>query len=64
MSHEITLEQAAERAHQIEIIARMIEQHPHRMDWSEVEAVAALIGELSGSVVIWLGGEMAQRAAK
>ena len=61
MSHEITLEQATEKAHQVEIIARLIESYPHQMPGCEVEAVASLIAKLSGSVVTWLGEEMAQR---
>ncbi len=61
MSHEITLEQAAERAHQVEIIARLMESYPHQLMDCEIEAISALIARLSGSVVTWLGEEMAQR---
>ena len=64
MSHEITLERATECAHQIEIIARMMESYPCGMEDCEVEALASLIARLSGSVVVWLGEEQAQREGK
>ncbi|MES3566728.1 hypothetical protein QDQ61_13125 [Citrobacter freundii] len=61
MSREITLEQAAERAHQTEIICRLIEDYPHRMADSEVSAIATLLKRLSGDVTAWLIEEMADR---
>ena len=64
MSHEITLEQAAERAHQVEIIARLMESYPGHLVDCEIEAITSLIGKLSGSVAAWLGEEMAQRRAE
>lgn len=64
MSHEITLEQAHERAYQVEIIARLMESYPHRMADCDIEALSALIARLSGNVVTWLGEEMAQREGK
>ncbi|EPG2864912.1 hypothetical protein QEG60_003402 [Pluralibacter gergoviae] len=64
MSHEITLEQAAERAHQAEIIARLVEVYPHRMAACEVSAIATLLKRLAGDVTAWLGEEIAQREEK
>ncbi|CCG85428.1 hypothetical protein [Erwinia piriflorinigrans] len=63
MSHEITLEQAAEMAHQSEIIARLIESHPHQMQDCEIIAIVSLLSRLTGSVTAWLIEELAQREA-
>ncbi|MFB5173289.1 hypothetical protein [Erwinia amylovora] len=63
MSHEITLEQAAEMAHQAEIVCRMWEDYPHRMADSEVSAMATLVRRLTGNVAAWLIEEQAQREA-
>ncbi|EOT8810070.1 hypothetical protein ACKXK4_004731 [Escherichia coli] len=54
MSRELTLEQAAERAHQTEIIARLVEDFPHHLADSEVSAIATLLKRLSGDVTAWL----------
>lgn len=64
MSREITLEQAAERAHQTEIICRLIEDHPHRLIDSEISALATLLRRLSGDVTAWLIEEVAEREGK
>ncbi|EKZ6833431.1 TPA: hypothetical protein ACPY23_002432 [Klebsiella oxytoca] len=64
MSHEITLEQAAERAHQTEIICRLVEDHPHRLVDSEISAIATLLRRLSGDVTAWLIEELAEREGK
>ncbi len=64
MSREITLEQAAERAHQTEIICRLIEAHPHRLVDSEISAIATLLRRLSGDVTAWLIEELAEREGK
>lgn len=61
MSHEITLEQAADSAWQVEIIARLMESYPHKMLDCEVAAMASLIAKLSDQAVMWMGEEMAQR---
>lgn len=61
MSHEITLSQAAERAHQAEIICRLLEDCPHHLADSEVSAIATLLKRLSGDVAAWLIEELAQR---
>ncbi|END1364419.1 hypothetical protein ABLL29_004566 [Salmonella enterica subsp. enterica] len=64
MSRELTLEQVAERAHQTEIIARLVEDFPHRLADSEVSAIATLLKRLSGDVASWLIEELAEREAK
>ncbi len=61
MIQEITLEQAAERAHQAEIISRMMESFPHSMADSEVTAIASLLARLTGDVAAWLIEEQTQR---
>jgi hypothetical protein len=64
MSHEITLAQAAERAHQAEIISRLVEDFPHHLAGSEVSAIATLLKRLSGDVAAWLIEEIAQREGR
>ncbi|EHH8804816.1 hypothetical protein J3219_002177 [Escherichia coli] len=64
MSREITLEQAAERARQTEIIARLVEDSPHRLADSEVSAIATLLKRLSGDVAAWLIEGLAEREGK
>ncbi|WP_395240043.1 hypothetical protein [Escherichia coli] len=64
MSREITLEQAAERARQTEIIARLVEDFPRRLADSEVSAIATLLKRLSGDVAAWLIEELAEREGK
>lgn len=61
MSRDITLEQAAERAHQAEIICRLVEDFPHRLVDSEVSAPATLLKRLTGDVAAWLIEELAER---
>lgn len=64
MSREITLEQAAARDHQTEIICRLIEDYPGRLVDSEVSAIAKLLKRLSGDVTAWLIEELADREGK
>ncbi|WON77025.1 hypothetical protein [Serratia sp. UGAL515B_01] len=61
MSQEITLEQAAERAHQAEIVCLMMKHYPGSLVDSEVTAIAALLARLTGDVAAWLIEEEAQR---
>lgn len=61
MSHEITLEQAAERACQAETICRLIESYPKQLQESEIAGMLAILQRLSGDVAAWLMEEMAQR---
>lgn len=58
---EITLEQAAERSHQVEIICRMMESYPDKMDDSEIQAIATLLRRLSGDVYAFLIEEQATK---
>lgn len=64
MSHEITLEQATERATQAEIICRLLEDFPHQLQESETSAIATLLKRLSGDVAAWMIEEQAQRESK
>ncbi len=59
MAHEISLEQAAEKAHQAEIICRMMEVCPNKMDCTEIEALSSLLSTLTGDVCAWLIEEQA-----
>lgn len=63
MAHEITLEKAAEMAYQAELVCRLLESHPDRLEDSEVIAIASLLAKLTGGVCGWLGEEIAQRVA-
>lgn len=64
MSHQISLEQAAERARQAEFICRMMEDHPHRMEECEIISMSALLARLIGNVAAWLDEEKAQQEGK
>lgn len=64
MSHDITLEQAAEMAHQAAVVCAMLEDHPHHMDDCDVAMIAALLKKLTGNVAAWLIEEQAQREGK
>ncbi|MCX7132716.1 hypothetical protein [Aeromonas sp.] len=64
MISEITLEQAAERAQQAEIICRLIEDFPHHLEDSEISAIATLLKRLSGDVAVWLIEEQARQEAQ
>lgn len=64
MSREITLEKAAERALQTEIICRLIEDFPHQLADSEVSAMATLLKRLSGDVTTWFYEELAEREGR
>ena len=55
MAHEISLEQA----HQAEIICRMMEVFPNKMDCTEIEALSSLLRTLTGDVCAWLIEEQA-----
>lgn len=64
MSHEITLEQASEQAHQAEIICKLIESRPGELEGSDVTALATLLARLTGNVAVWLMEEQAQRGKR
>jgi hypothetical protein len=60
MSHEITLAKAVEKAEQAEVVSRLLESYPHRLEDSEVTAIASLLARLTGEVATWLIEEQAQ----
>ncbi|EEY5312115.1 TPA: hypothetical protein ACWK7L_003961 [Escherichia coli] len=51
---EITLHEAAERAHQTEIICRLLEVYPNKITDADISALASLLARLSGSVTSFL----------
>lgn len=57
MSHEITLAQAADKAHQVEVLMTMLFHCTDNLVKSEVEAVARLAASLAGSVAFRLYSE-------
>ena len=61
MAHEITLEKAAESAHQAEIICAMLEVYPNKLVDSEIIAIASLLKRLTGNVAAWLIEEQAEQ---
>lgn len=60
MSRDITLEQAAERASQAEVILMMLESYPHQLEDSELLAIVSLLKRLTGNVAAWLIEEQAE----
>ncbi|HDF2343282.1 TPA: hypothetical protein PC598_002885 [Morganella morganii] len=63
MSTNITLSQAAEQAHQLEIISLMIESYPHKLTDTDITVLASLMVKLSGSVSGFLSQEIAAQEA-
>ena len=61
MSRDITLEQAAERASQAEVILMMLECYPHQLEDSELLAIVSLLKRLTGNVAAWLIEEQAEQ---
>ncbi|EHB6079492.1 hypothetical protein LQE34_RS16540 [Escherichia coli] len=61
MSQEITLQQAAECAHQIEVICALAEDYPGMMTDSESGAIIGLLKRLSGEVCVFLSDEQERR---
>lgn len=59
MSADITIHQAAEKAHQVELINLLIESHPHQLQDSEISALSSLMAKLSGDVCVFLQEEIA-----
>ncbi len=59
MSADITIHQAAEKAHQVELINLLIESYPHRLQASEITALSSLMAKLSGGVAAFLIEEAA-----
>lgn len=54
MSHEISLAQAAEKAHQVEVLMTMLFHCTDNLVESEIQAVAQLAASLAGNVVFRL----------
>lgn len=64
MSSEYSLEKAALQAHQAEIVSKMLEDYPHQMADSEIEAIASLLTRLTGYVTAYLIEELAMKERK
>ncbi|WIF72346.1 hypothetical protein QN092_00125 [Proteus vulgaris] len=65
MSANITLQQAAEQAHQLEIISLMIESYPNKFTDGDFIALASLMAKLSGDLAVFIQEEItAQEATK
>ncbi|EPR9858984.1 hypothetical protein ACVBBZ_000051 [Shigella dysenteriae] len=54
---EITLHEAAERAHQTEIICRLLGVYPDKLNDGDISAISSLLARLSGNVSAWLIAE-------
>lgn len=50
---DITLQKAATKAYQAEVVARMLESYPHKLTDSDVETVASLLADLIGPVAAY-----------
>ncbi|EMJ8296036.1 hypothetical protein [Klebsiella aerogenes] len=64
MSHEQSLESVMEKAHQAEIISKMLEVYPNKITDSEITALASLLTNLTGDVAAWLIEELSLREGK
>ncbi|MEX9874026.1 hypothetical protein AB7W40_22050 [Providencia rettgeri] len=62
MSAEITIHQAAVKAQQVEMINLLIESYPHKMQDSEITALATLMASLAGDVSLFLINEIEKEA--
>ena len=63
MSANITLQQAAEQAHQLEI-SLMIESYPHKFTDTDITVLASLMVKLSGGVSGFLSEKSAAQEGK
>lgn len=61
MARDITLDQAAERASQAEVILMMLECYPHQLEGSELLAIVSLLKRITGNVAAWLIEEQAEQ---
>lgn len=61
---DINIHQAAEKAHQIELINLLIESHPHQLQDSEISTLASLMAKLSGDACVFLQEEIVAQEAK
>lgn len=64
MSHEQSLESVMEKAHQAEIISKMLEVYPNKITDSEITALASLLTNLTGDVAAWLIEDLSLREGK
>lgn len=62
--YDITLKQAAERAHQAELICRLMEDHPHHLEDCDVSAMATLLKRLTGDVNAFLVEMVAEEESR
>ncbi|EAW8185634.1 hypothetical protein HX52_26115 [Salmonella enterica] len=58
---DISLEQATEKACQVESLLRMLESYPDTLSETELSSVITLIRRLSGEVHTWLIEEQTGR---
>ncbi|EFE9721125.1 hypothetical protein ABMD60_000363 [Escherichia coli] len=58
---EFTLNEITERAQQVEIICRLLEVYPSKLNDGDIPALAGLLAKLSGSVALWLIDERFKR---
>ncbi|EGZ0446961.1 hypothetical protein GOY96_001902 [Escherichia coli] len=58
---EFTLNEITERAQQVEIICRLLEVYPNKLNDGDISALAGLLAKLSGSVALWLIDERFKR---
>ena len=54
MKHEITLEQAADHAEEIEVLMRMLFRCADKLQFSEIQAVTRVAAGLAGKVALRL----------
>ncbi|MEY0933973.1 hypothetical protein AB7185_07885 [Providencia rettgeri] len=59
---DINIHQAAEKAQQVEMINLLIESYPHKMQDSEITALATLMAGLAGVVSLFLINEIEKEA--
>ncbi|WER20880.1 hypothetical protein P2E05_12255 [Providencia stuartii] len=64
MSAEITIHQAAVKAHQLEMIALMLPNYPRNLTQSDIVAISSLMADLSGYVASFLIEESSREATK
>lgn len=62
--YDITLKQAAERAHQAELIFRLMEDHSHHLEDCDVSAMATLLKRLTGDVTAFLVEMVAEQESR
>ncbi|ARF48187.1 hypothetical protein [Pantoea stewartii] len=61
MSHEITLQQATERADQANVTLFMLRKTIDDMDFADIGTAVSMASDLLDSVAAWLLEEQAQR---